>query len=95
VLLGTFISVLSLYRATAPVHHAAALASAPAIGMQFAQDIDWISDHIDAIWHKSRGQVMTGEFGQLAPQVERGLALTKKMGLDWRAKQVVSAADEF
>lgn len=92
-LLGTFTSVLSLYRAAAPVHHATTLVTAPAIGMQFAQDIDWISKKVGEIWQRSKDEVKRGEAGHLVPEVERGLSLTKKMGAEWRAKQIVRRVD--
>lgn len=86
-LLRSFVSILSLYRATAPVHHASLLVSVPAIGMQFANDAAWIGDEVEKAWRtlaKAKGREREGE------EVERAVERMRKMGKEWREKQVVS-----
>jgi hypothetical protein len=92
-LLRSFISILSLYRATAPVHHSTLLASVPAIGIQFANDSEWIGDEIERVWRQSALMSKTSQMGSSQHEAEIGhaLALTKKMGSDWREKQIVSS----
>lgn len=59
--------------------------------MQFAQDVDWISKEVDAVWRRSRDEVQrSAGRSQHVADVERGLAMTKKLGVDWRTKQIVS-----
>jgi hypothetical protein len=87
-LLRTFISILSLYRAIVPVQHAKILSTAPSIGVQFANDTDWIGAAVEALWRKSKN----GQSSELDSDVERALKMTKKLGKDWREKQIVRYA---
>lgn len=88
-LLRSFVAILSLYRATAPVHHASLLVSVPAIGMQFANDAAWIGDEVEKAWKtlaKGKGREVEGG------EVDRAVERMRKMGRDWTEKQVVSFA---
>lgn len=84
-LLRTFISILSLYRAIVPIQHATALSTVPSIGVQFANDTDWIGEAVEAVWRKSK----SGQSSELDLDVEQALKMTKKMGKDWRERQIV------
>ncbi|GAA5943718.1 uncharacterized protein JCM15063_005814 [Sporobolomyces koalae] len=87
-LLATFVSLLSLYRATAAVHNSTLLASVPAIGMQFANDADWIGREVERVW-KSRtaGKALQIAADQ-ASEVEIAIEATRQLGRDTRHKQI-------
>ena len=42
-LVQSFTALLDLYRAVLPVQHASLVSTVPALGMQFANDCDWIA----------------------------------------------------
>ncbi|GAA6016544.1 hypothetical protein JCM11491_002356 [Sporobolomyces phaffii] len=88
-LLSTFVSLLSLYRATAAVHNSTLLASVPAIGMQFANDADWIGREVERVW---RSNTTGGRQLSIAPsqvsEVETAIEATRQLGRDTRQKQI-------
>lgn len=63
------------------------LSTVPSIGVQFANDTDWIGEAVEAVWRKSK----SGQSSELDADVEKALKMTKKMGRDWREKQIVRA----
>ncbi|GAA5977789.1 hypothetical protein JCM11641_006073 [Rhodosporidiobolus odoratus] len=84
-LLQTFVSLLSLYRATAAVHNSNLLASVPAIGMQFANDADWIGREVERVWKAAkRLQISSAQ----VQDVEIAIQSTRQLGKDTRQKQV-------
>ncbi|GAA5988600.1 hypothetical protein JCM5350_005762 [Sporobolomyces pararoseus] len=87
-LLSTFVSLLSLYRATAAVHNSTLLASVPAIGMQFANDADWIGREVERVWKsKTEGKALSVSPSQVA-EVETAIESTRQLGRDTRQKQI-------
>ncbi|GAA5851143.1 hypothetical protein JCM8547_004143 [Rhodosporidiobolus lusitaniae] len=87
-LLQTFVSLLSLYRATAAVHNSNLLASVPAIGMQFANDADWIGREVERVWRSAtEGKALQVSEVQ-AREVELAIESTRQLGKDTRQKQV-------
>ncbi|GAA5914746.1 uncharacterized protein JCM6883_001077 [Sporobolomyces salmoneus] len=87
-LLSTFVSLLSLYRATAAVHNSTVLSSVPAIGMQFANDADWIGREVERVWKsKTEGQDLSISTHQ-ATEVEAAIESTRQLGRDTRQKQI-------
>ncbi|GAA6056789.1 hypothetical protein JCM3770_002800, partial [Rhodotorula araucariae] len=87
-LLQTFISLLSLYRATAAVHNSRLLASVPAIGMQFANDAEWIGREVERIWRTATdGKQLPVEQTQ-ANEVHLAIESTRQLGKDTRQKQI-------
>ncbi|GAA5969776.1 hypothetical protein JCM3765_003453 [Sporobolomyces pararoseus] len=87
-LLSTFVSLLSLYRATAAVHNSTLLASVPAIGMQFANDADWIGREVERVWKsKTEGKALSISSSQVA-EVETAIDSTRQLGRDTRQKQI-------
>ncbi|KAK4698605.1 hypothetical protein P7C70_g7668, partial [Phenoliferia sp. Uapishka_3] len=85
-LLRSFTSILSLYRATAPVHHSKLLLSVPALGMQFANDAEWIGDEVEKTWQRL-AQGRDKEFSQ-ATEVEHAVGRMRTMAFEWRQRQV-------
>ncbi|GAA5883558.1 hypothetical protein JCM16303_005487 [Sporobolomyces ruberrimus] len=87
-LLSTFVSLLSLYRATAAVHNSTLLASVPAIGMQFANDADWIGREVERVWKsRTHGKDLAVSSSQ-ASEVETAIESTRQLGRDTRQKQI-------
>ncbi|GAA5824155.1 hypothetical protein JCM11251_001543 [Rhodosporidiobolus azoricus] len=87
-LLQTFVSLLSLYRATAAVHNSNLLASVPAIGMQFANDADWIGREVERIWREATEGKQLQVSEHQASEVELAIQSTRQLGKDTRSKQV-------
>ncbi|GAA5897511.1 hypothetical protein JCM6882_003504 [Rhodosporidiobolus microsporus] len=87
-LLQTFVSLLSLYRATAAVHNSNLLASVPAIGMQFANDADWIGREVERIWRSATEGKQLQVSEEQAIDVELAIQSTRQLGKDTRSKQV-------
>ncbi|GAA5898920.1 hypothetical protein JCM8208_005428 [Rhodotorula glutinis] len=87
-LLQTFISLLSLYRATAAVHNSRLLASVPAIGMQFANDAEYIGREVERVWRTATDdQDLPVAPGQ-AKDVQLAIETTRQLGRDTRQKQI-------
>ncbi|BGP24613.1 ribosome bioproteinsis protein ytm1 [Rhodotorula toruloides] len=87
-LLQTFVSLLSLYRATAAVHNSTLLASVPAIGMQFANDAEWIGREVERIWREASEGKDLQVTAKQAREVELAFQSTRKLGRDTRRKQI-------
>lgn len=88
-LLQTFVSLLSLYRATAAVHNSTLLASVPAIGMQFANDAEWIGREVERIWKEASEGKDLQVTAKQAREVELAFQSTRQLGRDTRRKQIV------
>lgn len=54
-LLKSFLAIPSLYRASIPVQHSALILGVPAIGMQLANDAEWIGGEFEKVWRKQAG----------------------------------------
>ncbi|GAA5945607.1 hypothetical protein JCM1841_003914, partial [Sporobolomyces salmonicolor] len=87
-LLQTFVSLLSLYRATAAVHNSTLLASVPAIGMQFANDADWIGREVERVWKTETEGKDLQVLPEQAKEVELAIQSTRQLGKDTRQKQI-------
>ncbi|BGP08035.1 ribosome bioproteinsis protein ytm1 [Rhodotorula toruloides] len=87
-LLQTFVSLLSLYRATAAVHNSNLLASVPAIGMQFANDAEWIGREVERIWREASEGKDLQVTAKQAREVELAFQSTRQLGRDTRRKQI-------
>ncbi|BGP48144.1 ribosome bioproteinsis protein ytm1 [Rhodotorula kratochvilovae] len=87
-LLQTFISLLSLYRATAAVHNSRLLASVPAIGMQFANDAEWIGREVERIWRTATEDKELPVAQDQANEVQLAIESTRQLGRDTRQKQI-------
>ncbi|KAM0748203.1 hypothetical protein T439DRAFT_76171 [Meredithblackwellia eburnea MCA 4105] len=86
-LLQTFTSILSLYRAIAPIQHAKLLETVPALGMQFANDADWISGEVDRTWQRLvKGKEQ--DLPQQGREVDRAVKKMKTLSGEWRSKQI-------
>ncbi|GAA6011922.1 hypothetical protein JCM10207_003430 [Rhodosporidiobolus poonsookiae] len=87
-LLQTFVSLLSLYRATAAVHNSTLLASVPAIGMQFANDAEWIGREVERVWRASTEGKQLQVSVEQVKDVELAIQSTRQLGKDTRQKQI-------
>lgn len=94
-LLQTFVSLLSLYRATAAVHNSNLLASVPAIGMQFANDAEWIGREVERIWREASEGKDLQVTAKQAREVELAFQSTRQLGRDTRRKQIVRDEEAF
>ncbi|KAK4053248.1 ribosome biogenesis protein ytm1 [Microbotryomycetes sp. JL221] len=94
-LLSSFASLLSLYRAIAPVHHESLLKSSARIAIQFANDTDFIAREFERLWIKSeqdRQRVFVDKLSEEGDKsrkaVEQAIARTKDMGKNWRKQHI-------
>ncbi|GAA5871104.1 hypothetical protein JCM3774_005109 [Rhodotorula dairenensis] len=87
-LLRTFVSILSLYRATASVHNSNLLASVPAIAMQFANDAEWIGREADRVWHSVPSDKAARVPKSQVREIELAIQSTRQLGRDTRQKQI-------
>lgn len=88
-LLRTFVSILSLYRATASVHNSNLLASVPAIAMQFANDAEWIGREADRVWRSIASDKAAKVPKSQVREIELAIQSTRQLGRDTRQKQIV------
>lgn len=86
-LLHTFVSILSLYRAIAPISYETLVSEVPALGMQFANDFEWIGDEVEIMWRN-----VNFETPHEKESIELGIAVNRmrQMGRDARERQAVS-----
>ncbi|GAA5981725.1 hypothetical protein JCM10908_004578 [Rhodotorula pacifica] len=87
-LLRTFVSILSLYRATASVHNSNLLASVPAIAMQFANDAEWIGREAERVWHSVGSDKAATVAKSQVREIELAIESTRQLGRDTRQKQI-------
>ena len=85
----TFVSILSLYRATASVHNSNLLASVPAIAMQFANDAEWIGREADRVWRSIASDKAAKVPKSQVREIELAIQSTRQLGRDTRQKQIV------
>ncbi|KAI5474237.1 centromere/kinetochore protein ZW10 [Pseudohyphozyma bogoriensis] len=88
-LLKSFVSLFGLYRATAPVFHSRLLLSVPALGMQFANDCEWLGDEVEKVWEKRSGGA-GGREGEMKPEVDKAVGMMRSLGEEWREKLIAT-----
>lgn len=80
---------MSLYRATAAVHNSRLLASVPAIGMQFANDAEFIGREVERVWRTATDDKELPVAPEQAKEVQLAIETTRQLGRDTRQKQIV------
>lgn len=90
--LRTFISILSLYRATAPIQYETLINEVPALGMQYANDCEWMGEEVIKVWKSfDKGKGREREEQEVSVAVSRLI----QMGVQGRTKQIVSHFKRF
>ncbi|SCV74369.1 BQ2448_6801 [Microbotryum intermedium] len=90
-LLKAFVSILSLYRATAPVHHLAKLSSSSALSLQFSNDLDYVATQIATTWMG----VEASFTAEQSKEVAQAIGATRRMGKEMQERLVMKKRDEL
>ncbi|KAM0787866.1 hypothetical protein ACM66B_003918 [Microbotryomycetes sp. NB124-2] len=89
-LLHSFASLLSLYRAIAPVQHHSRLSSSETVVIQFANDTDFVSREFEQLWKISNeNEIIKGlDGGKVGRQVDEAIKVTSALGKQIRQTHV-------
>ncbi|SGY44307.1 BQ5605_C001g00140 [Microbotryum silenes-dioicae] len=90
-LLKAFVSILALYRATAPVHHHSRLSSSSALTLQFSNDLDYIATQIASTWT----QVESSFTLEQSKDVQQAIAATRRMSKEMQNRWVMKKKEEL
>ncbi|SCZ98567.1 BZ3500_MvSof-1268-A1-R1_Chr3-1g05468 [Microbotryum saponariae] len=90
-LLKAFVSILTLYRATAPVHHHSKLSSSSALTLQFSNDLDYIATQIASTWT----QIESSFTPEQSKDVQQAIAATRRMSKEMQDRWVMKKKEEL